>query len=257
MIDIHSHILPNLDDGSGSLEQSIEMAKTAANSGTTLLYATPHHANGMYWNDAQTVTNAVAKLNYELQLRAIPLQVKPGSEIRVYKNLLDDLDNGIILSLDHSRYILIEFPPRGIPEQIKELIHELKVMGKVAVLAHPERNLAIARNPQKLVDLVELGVLCQVTAGSISGAFGSKIRRFASKLCEANLVHFVGSDAHNTSTRSCQLAEAYHTVSTQLGQRFSEYYQQNARELAANNEITLWKPVRSKLTFLSKWVTFH
>jgi len=255
MIDIHSHILPSLDDGAGNWEESILMARSAVQSGVHLLYATPHHENGRYHNEAPIVTEAVIELNSQLRALNIPLRVVPGLEVRVYKELLNDLDRGCIISLNHSRYILIEFPSDRIPNQIEELIHELSVIGKVAILAHPERNKEIARNPQKLFQLIESGLLSQITAGALTGAFGRKVCAFALKLCKDNLVHFIASDAHNTSDRPFGLADAYQIVTDQLGNTYSEYYQQNARELAEDKPIVQWTPLLRKRSFIER--LFH
>jgi protein-tyrosine phosphatase len=253
MIDIHSHILSGFDDGADSMKDSIAMAKAAVEDGISAVFATPHHADGKYHNEALAVNKAVEELNLQLQEQQIPLMVWPGQEIRVYKNLINDLDRGVTISLNQSRYILIEFPSDRIPSGIEEYIHELKVIGKIAILAHPERNREIIQHPEKLYDLINLGVLSQITAGSVTGSFGKKIQSYALKLCEANMVHFISSDAHNTSNRPFGLSAAYQTIAKQLGKSYVEYYQANARDIVDNNLIGIRQPTHLKHSFFQKY----
>jgi protein-tyrosine phosphatase len=252
MIDMHCHILPKLDDGADSLADSIAMARTAVQDGITEVIATPHHANGRYHNEAFAVIRAVEELNLQLHEQQIPLKVWPGQEIRVYQNLINDLERGIIISLNQSRYTLIEFPSDKIPSQIEEYIHELNVIGKVAIIAHPERNQEIIRNPDLLFQLIRLGALSQITAGAVSGGFGTKIQSLAFKLCEANLVHFIASDAHNTTNRPFGLAVAYQMLSDRFGKEHVEHYQMNARAVVNNHPITIKAPIQKKQSILDR-----
>jgi protein-tyrosine phosphatase len=252
MIDIHSHILPGLDDGASTIADSILMARAALNDGISHVLATPHHANGRYLNGALSVKEAVEDLIRVLQEQQIPLRVLPGSEIRVYKNLIEDMERGSILTLNDSRYALIEFPADRIPEHMEEYIHELRVIGKVAIIAHPERNQEIMRNPERLAHLIGLGALSQITAGSVNGHFGKKIRSFAMQLCSEHLTHFIASDAHNILDRPFGLLHSYRAIADSLGDKYVEYYQTNARNLIHNDKITVWEPVIRKPTWISK-----
>jgi protein-tyrosine phosphatase len=246
MFDMHCHILPRLDDGADSLAESIAMARVAVQDGITDVLATPHHANGRYHNEGFSVIRAVEELNLQLHEQQIPLKVWPGQEIRVYKNFIPDLEQGIAISLNHSRYILIEFPPDRIPNHIEEYIHELNVIGKVAIIAHPERNQEILRNPDLLFQLIRFGALSQITAGAVNGSFGTKIQSMAFKLCEANLVHFIASDAHNTTNRPFGLAVAYQMLLDRFGREHVELYQMNARAVVNNHSILINSPVQKK-----------
>ncbi|ANE47062.1 hypothetical protein SY83_13195 [Paenibacillus swuensis] len=240
MIDIHTHILPGVDDGAQVMEDAMNMAEAAFKDGIRTLIATPHHANGTYWNEADAVSVAVETLNLKLQERAINLTILPGQEVRVYDALLDDLDAGKVRTLNGSRYILLEFSSARIPRNISELMHELRIMGITPVIAHPERNAEISAEPDKLQRLVEDGALAQITTHSLLGGFGDKIQKVSYDLCRSNLIHFVSSDAHNLTHRPFRMTEAYAGIAARLGDTYVEYYKQNAQLLAGNEDIEAW-----------------
>lgn len=251
MIDIHTHILPGIDDGSQHLEESLEMARIAVSEGITTLIATPHHANGRYTNEADSVTSNVRALSEALQAASIPLNIVPGQEVRVYKDLLEDLESGKLLTLNRSQYLLIEFPSSRIPTNIAELIHELRLQGITPIIAHPERNAEIADQPNRLYELIQLGALSQLTSHSLIGQFGSKIQKLSMQLCEHNLVHFLSSDAHNLEHRPFKLQEAHQVILKTQDDKYSDYFVDNAQLLLDNRRITIWqpKPIKSKKWF--------
>lgn len=237
MIDIHSHILPFMDDGASDWKAALAMAQDACKDGISTVVATPHHANGVYMNPAPSIEQAVQLLNERLQQAAIPLLVLPGQEIRLYGDLLMDLEQGQLLTIAGSRYILLEMPSSRVPRNTEETCHELIIQGFVPVIAHPERNAEIAENPAKLERLVELGALGQVTAQSLAGVFGSKLQKLSLDLCRRNAVHMIASDAHDSQHRPFGLSEAYAVVSKELGPEVSDGYRQNSQRMIANEEL--------------------
>ncbi|WP_018757168.1 tyrosine-protein phosphatase [Paenibacillus terrigena] len=252
MIDIHSHILPGIDDGSQSIEESIAMAKAAVAEGIKTIIATPHHANGRYDNEANDVQRRVLQLNQRLAIEDIPLKVLPGQEIRVYNQLIRDLEQRKVRTLDESSYMLIEFPTSKIPNDFSNLLHELRVLGITAIIAHPERNAEILKDLNVLEELIEQGALAQMTSHSLNGLFGAKIKDISLEMCERNLVHFIASDAHNLTKRGFELARAYETVSKQLGADYTIYYQDNAQAILEARDIQIWEPVQKQ----KKWYAF-
>lgn len=238
MIDIHSHILPGVDDGAESLEDSLAMARAAVEEGISVLLATPHHANGRYLNEGGQVRQAVDALQAALDEADIPLKLCAGQEIRVYKELLEDYHEGKLLTLADSRYILLEFPTSRVPEDIYEMLHELGVLGLIPVIAHPERNMELAKHPERLAELIERGALAQMTTHSLNGLFGRKIQDIAFTMCESNLIHFLAGDAHNPAERAFGMEEACSGVRKKLGESFVDYYKKNA-DIVINNGIIL------------------
>ncbi|WP_438444680.1 tyrosine-protein phosphatase [Gorillibacterium sp. sgz5001074] len=252
MIDIHSHILPQIDDGAQDLAESVEMAKLAVSEGITDIIATPHHANGKWMNEADQVVEAVQLLNLHLADEGIPLIVHPGQEIRVYPDLIDDYQTGKLLRLNHSPYMLLELPSSNVPTYMEDLLHECSVAGIIPVIAHPERNRELAANPRMLHNFIELGALTQVTSHSINGLFGSTIQKLSLSWCRSNLVHFIASDAHNSKQRNFQLGAAYRRIDKELGSLHSRMYQENGKLLLLGNQIEVHKPIiRTK-----KWFFF-
>ncbi|MEK3683090.1 tyrosine-protein phosphatase [Paenibacillus sp. FSL R10-2736] len=245
MIDIHSHILPFMDDGAADVDAALAMAQDANNDGITTVIATPHHANGVYMNPAPDIEAAVRLLNEKLQEAGNPLQVLPGQEIRIYGDLLDDLEKGQLLTLAGSRYILLEMPSSRVPRNMEETCHELIIQGYVPVIAHPERNAEVAENPSKLERLTELGALGQLTAQSLAGTFGSKLQKLSIDLCRRGTIHVIASDAHDSSNRPFGLSEAYEVVKKHLGNETFDFFLHNARRIAANEEIIRVNPVQS------------
>jgi protein-tyrosine phosphatase len=242
LIDIHSHILHNLDDGPRNMEQSLELALLAVQEGISTIVATPHHNNGSFINAADTVIGAVSLFQDQLIKNHIPLTVYHGQEIRAYPQIIDDYYANTLLTLGGSSYMLIEFPSSKLPERIEETFHELSILNIIPIIAHPERNKEIADQPDKLLSLVENGALSQVTSHSINGKFGSSIQSLCMELCSRNLVHFIASDVHDAIHRPFQLQQAYETLGRKLGGDYVKYYQHNTERLISNGEIESWKP---------------
>ncbi|MNI17808.1 Tyrosine-protein phosphatase YwqE [compost metagenome] len=251
MIDIHSHILPNLDDGSQELHESIEMARAALLDGIHTIIATPHHANGRYHNEAATVLQSVEALNDRLKQEEIGVRILPGQEIRVYPNMIDDWNQ--LLTLQHSSYVLLELPSNEIPSYFLDLLHELRIMKVTPIIAHPERNQEIAKDPSKLLKFIELGALSQLTSHSITGLFGPKIQSLCFKLCENHLAHFISSDAHNNTRRPFALQEAYSLIQAKLGSEYVSYLQSNAEKVVSNSIIDVHTPLWPKHKWFQFW----
>ncbi|ENQ3111485.1 tyrosine protein phosphatase [Bacillus sp. JAS102] len=218
MIDMHCHILPNVDDGANTLIDSLEMARWAVAEGIHTIIATPHHKNGKYVNERTEVIYKVERLNDELQRENIPLKVLPGQEVRLYGNLLEEYESGKVMTLNETnKYMLIEFPANHVPHYAEQLLYELKLKRITPVIAHPERNAEFRERPDKLYDIVKKGALTQVTAGSLIGKFGREINKFSLQLVEHNLTHVIASDAHNTTTRGFNLNKAYERIQKEFG----------------------------------------
>ncbi|THF74689.1 tyrosine-protein phosphatase [Cohnella fermenti] len=237
MIDIHSHLLPGVDDGSAEMEESLAMARSAARQGIRKVIATPHHNNGRYVNPAAEVRRAVAELGDRLRQEGIPLDVLPGQEIRLTGRLLEDWDAGQLLTLADTPYILLEMMPDFEISHLAEAIHELKVRGLIPVIAHPERHPELARRPEWFGELVELGALGQVTSHSLLGRFGHMIRRAAFRMCREGTIHLVATDAHDLLRRGFDLKEAYELIRKEFGLSYAELLEGNAEALLRSETV--------------------
>jgi protein-tyrosine phosphatase len=211
MIDLHSHILPGVDDGAGSLADSLDIARAAVEDGISVIAATPHVRDD--WpTAAEVMESRVAELAAELELAGIPLEVRRGGEIAIeWLNRLpaEELRR---FGLGGSRYLLVETPYHGWPFGIGHVFFELQEKGFVPVLAHPERNPDVRAHPERLEQLVEAGVLVQVTAASIDGRIGSRTQACGLWLIRNGLAHLLASDAHHASVRAVGMAAAAQVV---------------------------------------------
>ncbi|MED1863942.1 tyrosine protein phosphatase [Fictibacillus nanhaiensis] len=247
MIDIHSHILPGIDDGAQTLEDALLMAEAAVKEGITHLYATPHHRNGRFENERVSIIQHTNSFNEELRQRKIPLQIIPGQEIRLYKELVDDLERDVLIPLHHqSKYLLIEFPSSNVPTYAAEILYELSLRNYTPIIVHPERNSEIMENPDLLYDLIIEGALTQITANSINGSFGKKIMNFSHDLVKANMAHFIASDAHNVSSRGFHLNRAFETIQKQYGVDARYYLQENAELVMKGESVLIEQPSHIK-----------
>lgn len=209
MIDLHIHILPSLDDGPSDLEESLTMAGLAAADGITAVVATPHIIPGLYNNSREKILASVNEFRSQLVARNILLEVLPGAEYMLDPAIPGWLKEGKVMTLgDGGRFLLVEFPSSGIPVFAGQTLFEIAIQGVTPVIAHPERNAELLEHPDKLLPLLERGALCQGTAGSITGRFGSRVRQVAGWYLERGCYHFFSSDAHDPVHRSPNLSKA-------------------------------------------------
>jgi protein-tyrosine phosphatase len=205
VIDLHSHVLPGIDDGPDSIDGSLELARAAAAAGTRTLLATPH-VSWRYPNDADTVAPLVDELNERLRGEQIALEVRPGAEIAMMR-LADIAPEELSrLGLGGGRWLLVEPPFTPVLTGLDSILLDLQRRGHRILLAHPERCYAFHRDREMLESLVRSGVLTSVTAGSLVGQFGGDVRRFALGLARDGLLHNVASDAHDHVQRPPSIA---------------------------------------------------
>ena len=238
MIDLHCHILPGVDDGADTLEDSLAMAEKAISQGITHILCTPHHRNGRYENGKESVIHSVALLQEELDRHNLDLTLLEGQEVRITGELLADLeaDNLLFTDLDDT-YLLIEFPTMDVPAYTEQIFFELRALGKVPVIVHPERNAKLRENPDLLMPFLEMGCLAQLTAPSIVGVFGKSIQKMAKEMVERNLVQMVASDAHGVKKRTFYMKEAYEIIRKENGKEKVAMMQQVARDLVNGEPI--------------------
>ncbi|MEN6458614.1 MAG: CpsB/CapC family capsule biosynthesis tyrosine phosphatase [Thermoguttaceae bacterium] len=217
-VDIHCHLLPELDDGAASLDEALAMAEMAVGDGTGTIVATPHQLGNHADNSASAILAATERLQSTIDRRGLRLRVLSGADVRIEPDLVGKIRRGEVMTLaNHRRHVLLELP-HEVYFPLDGLLAELNAAGLVGILSHPERNVALMKQPGTLRPLVERGCLMQVTAGSLTGLFGSRVEQFAVWLVEQGLVHFVASDAHGTRNRTPGLSEAFGRVAKLAGQ---------------------------------------
>ena len=208
-IDIHCHMLPGLDDGADSWDESLSMARLAVADGLSTVIATPHQLGNYAANDGDTIRLQTRRFQEFLNANRVPLTVLPGADVRIEPDLVPKLRAGKVLTLaDRRRYVLLELP-HELYVPLDHLLGELDSAGMIGILSHPERNQGILGRPQLIEPLVDGGCLMQLTAGSLIGSFGPEIMRFSEWMLSEGLVHFLATDAHGSKSRRPLLYEAF------------------------------------------------
>jgi len=231
MVDLHCHILPGLDDGAKTIEESLAMAEDAISDGITHVVATPH-ANSNYAFEFIRVRAARKELSERLEGR---LTLGTGCDFHLSpENLSAIRRDAAPFCINQKDYLLVELNEFSIPPSTDQTLHELQLAGIHPIVTHPERNGLLRAQPERLRKWVELGCYAQVTAGSLTGVFGIGSQQDAWTWIENGLIHFVSSDAHNTARRPLKLRFAYQAIAEQFGE-------EKARALLLENPLAAFE----------------
>ncbi|MEB7822009.1 tyrosine-protein phosphatase [Staphylococcus xylosus] len=244
MIDIHNHILVDVDDGPKSIDETVELLKQAKNEGATDIVATPHHIHTRYSNDIQKVKSKLNELRENTQIKELGIRLYAGQEIRVTDQIIDDINNGKIEGINSSKYLLLEFPSNEVPHYSNQLFYELQTRGYVPIIAHPERNKAIVQSLDLLFELVNGGALSQITTSSLMGEFGSNVRKVSLKMIDNNLAHFIASDAHNVKNRPFVLNQLFNERKLKDYYEEFESFLENGKAVLNNERISKQIPTQ-------------
>ncbi len=203
MIDLHSHILYDLDDGALTIAESLAIAQMAAADGTRVMAATPHGPGSTACRvyEPVLIRERLAALNAALAAERLPLTIVAGTEIAYDAGIVERLQRGEILPYGDSRAILLELANNTIPPTLENALFNLQIAGYRIVLAHPERIYEVQRDPNRLLPLIERGVLMQITAEALIGGQGEKLRATAETLLTHNMAHLIASDTHGVPPR--------------------------------------------------------
>jgi protein-tyrosine phosphatase len=207
MIDLHAHVLPGIDDGPASIDAALELLRAMVEDGVRIVAATPHVRDD-FPTTPQQITAALSALTGAARAEGLEIEVLPGAEIAVDR-LRSAIHDGTLPAFalaGNPRYLLVEFPYYGWPLDLEDLLRTLGLSGIRPVLAHPERNPAVQTDPARVVPLVRDGALIQLTASSLVGQSGTRVRRTAFHLLDERLAHLVGSDSHGASTRRASMS---------------------------------------------------
>ena len=240
MIDLHCHILPGLDDGARDLDQAVEMARIAHEDGIEIIVGTPHLFNGSFaYDDLGVFEEKRELLERALTAGDCPLKVLSGAEVHITHDLVASVRrHRERLVLAGGSYIFVEFPHDHVFQGVKDLFFELMSERVTPIIAHPERNMAFARFPKQLFDLVEMGALAQVNGGSLLGRYGPDSEAAALRFLELGLVHFISSDGHNTHSKPPRLAAAAERAAAVIGRdKASALVRDNPRAVIEDREI--------------------
>jgi protein-tyrosine phosphatase len=229
MIDIHAHILPSLDDGPETIEESIELCKVAANDGIKTIVATPHSKDGVYETRSVDILKTVDVLNLKLKEKQIDIKILPGAEVHISEGLVENIKSGDVLTINNTgKFVLFELPFLFIPPGTDKFVFNLKANGIVPIIAHVERLSAFQRNPELVEQLVKIGARVQVNAHGLTKRANRGERKCAEWLLRNELVHFIASDTHSLKGRPPILSEAVGCASRIVGE-------EEARALVCRN----------------------
>jgi len=218
MVDLHCHVLPAIDDGSESLDQSLEFCRVALADGVTTLVATPHQKPGQYDNPPQAIHLKVLELQQALREAGVAMEIVEGAEVYCAPDLIQRVKEHQVTTINAAgRYLLLEFPYQQFPIHPEETVFQLKLNGITPVLAHPERIAFFTSDMKRLEALVRLGCLTQVTAAAILGGFGDRAKDYAFRMLEKGLAHIISSDAHDTVYRPPVLSKARDAAAEVVG----------------------------------------
>jgi protein-tyrosine phosphatase len=249
MIDTHNHILPGVDDGARSLEDSCAMAQALHAQGVTTVCATPHITEWSKAGNTADIERRLADLRQALAERGIDLELRPGGEVHMVPTVVRDVQERAAPTLNGSQYLLLEFPYDSLPPLFERIIHELQVHGLRVVLAHPERIGPLADDPSILFGLVQRGCLGQLTAMSLAGGFGPKLRDISELMLEHNLVHVVASDAHDAEPggRLAAIGDARQAAERIVGPARAEaMFEELPRRMLAGEPVEVSEPIEYK-----------
>ena len=243
MIDLHCHILPGIDDGSKNMEMSLRMAQMYIENGYERVVSTSHYFGEGKGSKYEDLIHAKAELEDRLDREGMDLKIYLGNELYLSPDILDNLQSGRALALGDSRYVLIEMPANEVPEYAEDILYEIQLKGYIPIIAHPERNAAIVRNPNILYSLVEKGSMAQLNLHSLTGMYGKDVMNTAILLLKNNLVNFVATDSHSDKRRSPMVKNSLKLIETKIGkERYFKMVYENPEMLLQNRIINKCNP---------------
>lgn len=240
MIDIHCHLLPGVDDGAKTLDDSVAMARMAVAAGTRTIVATPHMLHPQFHVPGPLAARKVEEVRAALAAASVDVEVVLAGEIHWAADVAERLASGDVLPLcAHRRYILFELPYSHVPHAFRDVCWQLQLAGIFPVLAHPERIVELQEHPERLEAFHDAGILVQVTAMSLTGEFGRKPRKTAERWLEARLIDVIASDGHSCARRPPTMDAAARLVRKLGGATAEDWVTREApRRILAGEPVT-------------------
>ena len=249
MIDFHSHIIPNIDDGSRSIEETFNLLKEAKEAGFESIILTSHYIENYYETNVPERDMWVKAISENLQNKGIDINLYLGNEIYMSDNMMQLLIDGKASTINNSCYVLFEMPLNVEPMNLYDVIYSLQENKLIPVLAHPERYKFIQKEPELVYDLIQKGVLMQANYGSILGQYGKNAQFIVTKFLENNMIHFLGSDVHRQNTVYKVIPQALKEIEEIVGaSKLEELTTKNPKLALQNKRIDIEEPEEFKLT---------
>lgn len=238
MIDIHSHILYGVDDGSSSAEETKAMLDIAVSEGISCIIATPHYILGNNDYDRQSLLSRYEDVKKLIAHHHMPIELKLGNELFVDFMLPQKLSKKECFSLADSHYVLVEFSHMTKRTTVENLVYELKLQNYIPVIAHPERSFDMDEDMDLLLELIEQGCYLQSNTGSLIGVYGKEVKKMVYELLDRQMISFLSTDAHTTKRRAPRVREAYDIVREKYGNEYADkLFSENAKKLLCDEYI--------------------
>ena len=238
MIDIHTHILPGIDDGSKSFEQSLMMAKEAQEAGFTDIITTSHYMTNIYEANTNVRIDLIEKYRELLASNNINIKIYNGAEIYFSDDFPELINNGVIPTLADSNYVLFELPLQSKITYVDSTIFKLKHMGYIPIIAHPERYVVVQNDIKLAFDWVESGALLQLNYGSALGFYGRNAKKTFYKLLKNDLITFLGSDNHRTEQIYANIPKIIKILNRKIGMdKVKELTEINPKKIIEHQSI--------------------
>ena len=245
MIDIHCHIVPNIDDGAKNLDEALEMSKIAYNEGIRKIINTSHYHPSFDYKKGKELLASVKDFNNILKLNNLDIEVLIGNELYYSEDIIEIIEQKEFYSLNNSRYLLIEFPPLNFPKNILDIIYEIKIRGYIPILAHVERYKRIQEDVNLIYECINEGALIQVNSSSIIGKNGKEIKNISEILLDNNMIHFIATDAHSSTRRRPMVMETYDYISKKYGDKKAKvFFIENPSKVIEDKDISIDLPMR-------------
>lgn len=253
MIDFHTHILPNIDDGARNIEETFNLIKEAKNAGFETIVSTSHYMEDYYETDTPEREVWLKAIYDNLQAKDIDIKLYLGNEIYMSENIIKLLEEGKASTINNTSYVLFEMPLNVEPMNLYDITYEMMQCKLVPILAHPERYTFIQQEPELVYDLIKRGILMQANYGSIIGQYGKKAQMIVKKFYESNMIHFLGTDVHRQNTIYTKIPEILEELTSLIGPERLEKLTTTNPELALNNKkIEISEPYPIELSLKEK-----
>lgn len=253
MIDVHSHILPNIDDGSRSIDETFNLIKEAKEAGFEGIICTSHYMENYYETDRPEREVWINAIHENLKNKNIEMNLYLGNEIYMSDNIIKLLEDGKATTMNDTSYVLFELPLNVEPMNLYDMVYEMQQYKIVPILAHPERYSFVQTDPELIYDLIDKGVLMQANYGSIVGQYGKKAQMIVQKFLENNMIHMLGTDAHRQNTIYPKIPEILVELKSLIGEeKLNELTTINPELVINNKRIDIRKPYKFELTIKEK-----